>query len=343
MLGSGLGGFHGPIFLDDLLCDGNESSLLDCHGGAGSHQCTDHNQDAGVKCSRESQCEEQSLLLVSADEWTAKELYLREGDLPSFDFINDEIHRGRVDICMNGMWKSICHSELWNNVIASIACKQLGFSEFGKLIHNESFCIIKLPLGALAVDLESSSPNQHTVQFSGHNVGSLMYGDDDESCESAAGVVCQGESEKVSILKYVYADPEHRMLDTIKQSGHTRHHYVALIYQHTTIICGQNQCVLQIQLHQKLTVRMVKYVSRVEQTLWREELRSATTEPGGLSAKEALGKMKQMLLAISWMPSLILLTVPRFQCSVHRLVKDMGLYLWIELVVKKIHISGIAP
>ena len=48
------------------------------------------------------------------------------------------------------------------------------------------------------MDLESSSPNQHTVQLSGYKAGSLMYGDDDESCESAAGVVCQGESEKVS-------------------------------------------------------------------------------------------------------------------------------------------------
>ena len=93
MLTSGFGGFHGPIVLDDLLCDGSESSLLDCRRAQGSHQCTNHSQDAGVKCLQDSQCEEQSMLLVSMNEWTAEELYLREGDLLPFDFINDEVHR----------------------------------------------------------------------------------------------------------------------------------------------------------------------------------------------------------------------------------------------------------
>ena len=133
MLTSGFGGFHGPIVLDDLLCDGSESSLLDCRRAQGSHQCTNHSQDAGVKCLQDSQCEEQSMLLVSMNEWTAEELYLREGDLLPFDFINDEVHRGRLDICINGTWRSICHSELWNNPVASIACKQLGFSKHGEL------------------------------------------------------------------------------------------------------------------------------------------------------------------------------------------------------------------
>ena len=43
----------GPIFLDDLNCDGMESSLLDCRMiglGLGIHNC-DHSDDAGVKCS----------------------------------------------------------------------------------------------------------------------------------------------------------------------------------------------------------------------------------------------------------------------------------------------------
>ena len=41
----------GTIWLDDLLCSGNESSLLQCpHAGLGVHNCR-HSEDAGVVCS----------------------------------------------------------------------------------------------------------------------------------------------------------------------------------------------------------------------------------------------------------------------------------------------------
>ena len=44
---------HGSVLLDDVVCVGNETSLLACsHSGFGEHSCR-HIQDAGVVCSCE--------------------------------------------------------------------------------------------------------------------------------------------------------------------------------------------------------------------------------------------------------------------------------------------------
>ena len=52
MYGAVFGEGEGDILLDNLLCMGNESSLLECHagtGGIGIHNCS-HSEDAGVRC-----------------------------------------------------------------------------------------------------------------------------------------------------------------------------------------------------------------------------------------------------------------------------------------------------
>ena len=45
----------------------------------------------------------------------------------------DEITRGRVEYCVNETYYGIC-GDYWDYTHASVVCKQLGFSEFGKTV-----------------------------------------------------------------------------------------------------------------------------------------------------------------------------------------------------------------
>ena len=45
----------------------------------------------------------------------------------------DGLTYGRFEVCISGVWGTICSDTFWDNTDAGVACKELGFSQYGML------------------------------------------------------------------------------------------------------------------------------------------------------------------------------------------------------------------
>ncbi|KAM7393852.1 hypothetical protein PAMP_020689 [Pampus punctatissimus] len=102
---------RGPIWLDDVMCTGNESQLSKCrHQGIGSHNCG-HSEDAGVVCEAGS-----TVRLVNSDDRCS----------------------GRVEVLHNGQWGTVCDDN-WDLQDASVVCRQLGCGRARSALQSAAF------------------------------------------------------------------------------------------------------------------------------------------------------------------------------------------------------------
>ncbi|XP_074083428.1 scavenger receptor cysteine-rich type 1 protein M130 isoform X2 [Macrotis lagotis] len=105
--GAHFGAGTGPIWLDDVDCSGNESSVWQCPSNDwGQHECR-HKEDAGVLCS-----EVMSLRLLSET--------------------NTQACAGRLEVFYNGTWGSVGRHKM-TEVTVEVVCRHLGCGDNGIL------------------------------------------------------------------------------------------------------------------------------------------------------------------------------------------------------------------
>ena len=129
---------QGPSFLTNLGCFGRESSLLDCRPHVQfvtDERCSSNTRNVGVKCvgtTFDKVTKSHELQNISNSTAPCISGSIR---LVNTSVSPSTIHQGRVEICINSTWGTVC-DDFWDNHDASVLCRQLGYSSIGEFIER---------------------------------------------------------------------------------------------------------------------------------------------------------------------------------------------------------------
>ncbi|XP_060905626.1 deleted in malignant brain tumors 1 protein-like [Labrus mixtus] len=144
-----------PILLNNVTCSGSEWSLSDCqHSGYQNHDC-EHNQHAGVVCSRAE------LRLAGSGSTQCS---------------------GRVEILSNGTWGTVCDDD-WDLEDAEVVCRQLNCGTALRAPGSASFGEGTDPILLDDVACSGSERSLSDCQHSGYQNHDCTHNED-------AGVIC---------------------------------------------------------------------------------------------------------------------------------------------------------
>uniref|UniRef100_A0A8C5F9R6 protein-lysine 6-oxidase n=1 Tax=Gadus morhua TaxID=8049 RepID=A0A8C5F9R6_GADMO len=102
---------EGPIWMDNVRCEGSEASLSDCnHNGWGVNDCK-HKEDLGVVCTPERRLDPTAA---------------RANSVPVRLKAGPRLGEGRVEVLKEGKWGTIV-DHLWDRTAASVVCREMGF------------------------------------------------------------------------------------------------------------------------------------------------------------------------------------------------------------------------
>ncbi|XP_072176515.1 scavenger receptor cysteine-rich domain-containing protein DMBT1-like [Diadema setosum] len=117
----------GPIYLDDVGCNGYEDSIFDCpHNGIGNHDCG-HYEDIGVRCYS---------YYGTTDRLPTTPEIITIGDPGSTVRLVDgsSSRHGRVEVYYAGVWGTVC-DDGWGYNDALVVCRSLGFDGASEAIQ----------------------------------------------------------------------------------------------------------------------------------------------------------------------------------------------------------------
>ncbi|KAA0720725.1 Deleted in malignant brain tumors 1 protein Hensin [Triplophysa tibetana] len=144
----------GQIWMDNVICDGTQSTLKRCRSrGWGVHDCG-HHKDAGVIC-------QSFVRLVNGDNSCS----------------------GRVEVLHNRRWGTVC-DDFWDLSDAAVVCRELGC---GNVIEAKSFAYFGQGSGQIWMDNINCNGTESTLK----NCQSNGWGVHDCSHYEDAGVICQ--------------------------------------------------------------------------------------------------------------------------------------------------------
>ncbi|KAL5506472.1 hypothetical protein EMCRGX_G008114 [Ephydatia muelleri] len=163
----------GAVLLGGVVCSGSELTPFECSRsqGIGSTNCL-HSSDAGVNCSIDTTpaCSTGAIRLAG------------QGSNSS---------QGRVEICYNGQWGTVC-DYLWDTNEAAIVCKQLGYNgpsiPFTGAYFGQGTGLILF--GGLTCSGTEASLFECSIYYSIDSVRCFHYWDAGVSCSDAQVFNC---------------------------------------------------------------------------------------------------------------------------------------------------------
>ena len=102
--------------IDYVHCTGNEGFLVNCTY-LSDYNCA-HSKESGVTCGLPLECNDTDIRLVGGS----------------------NANEGRVEVCSNGVWGTVCADEYWGPRDAAVVCNQLGID--GGMNFNFLYTII---------------------------------------------------------------------------------------------------------------------------------------------------------------------------------------------------------